>query len=59
MYGIALVLIFVVDLALFVLVFLTVRAPRMRTGRRAAIIGLSTAAYLVSLVLLIAVSSHL
>lgn len=55
MYGALLSLIFVVDLALFVLVFLIVRT-RIRAERMAAVIVLSAAAYLVSLVLLIFVS---
>lgn len=55
MYGALLALIFVVDLALFVLVFLIVRT-RIRAERMAAVIVLSAAAYLVSLVLLIFVS---
>ncbi len=55
MYGALLSLIFVVDLALFVLVFLIVRT-RIRAERVAAVIVLSAAAYLVSLVLLIFVS---
>jgi hypothetical protein len=54
-YGALLSLIFVVDLALFVLVFLIVRT-RIRAERMAAVIVLSAAAYLVSLVLLIFVS---
>jgi len=54
-YGALLSLIFVVDLALFVLVFLIVRT-RIRAERVAAVIVLSAAAYLVSLVLLIFVS---
>jgi hypothetical protein len=54
-YGALLSLIFVVDLALFVLVFLIVRT-RIRAERIAAVIVLSAAAYLVSLVLLIFVS---
>ena len=48
-------LLYVVDLALFVLVFLIVRT-RIRAERMAAVIVLSAAAYLVSLVLLIFVS---
>ena len=55
MYGALLSLIFVVDLGLFVLVFLIVRT-RIRAERMAAVIVLSAAAYLVSLVLLIFVS---
>ena len=58
MYGALLSLIFVVDLALFVLVFLIVRT-RIRAERVAAVIVLSAAAYLVSLVLLIFVSFHM
>jgi hypothetical protein len=54
-YGALLSLIFVVDLGLFVLVFLIVRT-RIRAERMAAVIVLSAAAYLVSLVLLIFVS---
>jgi hypothetical protein len=57
-YGALLSLIFVVDLALFVLVFLIVRT-RIRPERVAAVIVLSAAAYLVSLVLLIFVSFRL
>ncbi len=59
MYGALLSLIYVVDLALFVLVFLIVRSRRVRTERMVAVIGLSVAVYLVSLVLLIYVSRHL
>ncbi len=58
MYGALLSLIFIVDLALFVLVFLIVRT-RIRAERMAAVIVLSAAAYLVSLVLLIFVSFRL
>lgn len=58
MYGVLLSLIFIVDLALFVLVFLIVRT-RIRAERMAAVIVLSAAAYLVSLVLLIFVSFRL
>jgi hypothetical protein len=54
-YGALLSLIFVVDLGLFVLVFLIVRT-RIRAERMAVVIVLSAAAYLVSLVLLIFVS---
>jgi hypothetical protein len=57
-YGVLLSLIFIVDLALFVLVFLIVRT-RIRAERMAAVIVLSAAAYLVSLVLLIFVSFRL
>ncbi len=58
MYRILLSLIFLVDLALFVLVFLIVRT-RIRAERMAAVIGLSAVAYLISLVLLIFVSFRL
>jgi len=58
-YRALLSLIYVVDLALFVLVFLIVRSRRVRTERMVAVIGLSVAVYLVSLVLLIYVSHHL
>jgi hypothetical protein len=50
--------IFIVDLALFVLVFLIVRT-RIRPERMAAVIVLSAAAYLASLALLIFVSFRL
>ena len=53
------VLIYAVDLALFVLVFLVVRSRRLRPESRLALIAGSVTAYLVSLVLLIYVSSRL
>lgn len=59
MYGVALSLLYVVDLALFVLVFLVVRSRRVRPERMVTVIGLSVIAYLISLGLLIVVSSHL
>jgi hypothetical protein len=57
-YRVLLSLIFIVDLALFVLVFLIVRT-RIRPEWMAAVIVLSAAAYLASLALLIFVSFHL
>jgi hypothetical protein len=59
MYVALLSLIYIVDLALFVLVFLVIRSHRIRADRIATVIGLSVVGYLVSLVLLIYVSSHL
>lgn len=59
MYGALLAFIYVIDLGLFVLVFLIVRSRRLRGERAATVIGLSVAAYLVSLVLLIFVSFRL
>jgi hypothetical protein len=59
MYGVLLSLLYVVDLALFVLVFLIVRSRRVRAERMVTVIGLSVIAYLVSLGLLIFVSSRL
>jgi hypothetical protein len=59
MYGVLLSLLYVVDLALFVLVFLIVRSRRVRPQRMVTVIGLSVIAYLVSLGLLIFVSSRL
>lgn len=59
MYGALLAFIYVIDLGLFVLVFLIVRSRRLRAERAATVIGLSVAAYLVSLVLLIFVSFRL
>jgi len=59
MYRAYLVLIYAVDLALFVLVFLVVRSRRLRPESRLALIAGSVTAYLVSLVLLIYVSSRL
>ena len=58
MYRVLLSLIFIVDLGLFVLVFLIVRT-RIRAEWMAAVIVLSAAAYLASLALLIFVSFHL
>ncbi len=57
--GSLLVSISVIDLALFALVFLTARSRRLRAERAVTVIGLSVAAYPVSLVLLIFVSSRL
>jgi hypothetical protein len=59
MYRVLLSLLYVVDLALFVLVFLIVRSRRVSAERMVIVIGLSVLAYLVSLGLLIFVSSRL
>jgi hypothetical protein len=59
MYRVLLSLLYVVDLALFVLVFLIVRSRRVSPERTVIVIGLSVLAYLVSLGLLIFVSSRL
>ncbi len=59
MYGALLAFIYVIDLGLFVLVFLIVRSRWLRTERAVTVIGISVAAYLVSLVLLIFVSFRL
>jgi hypothetical protein len=59
MYRVLLSLLYVVDLALFVLVFLIVRSRRVSTERMVIVIGLAVIAYLVSLGLLIFVSSRL
>ena len=59
MYVLLLSLIYIVDLALFVVVFLVIRSHRIRAERIAAVIVLAAAAYLASLALLIFVSFHL
>jgi hypothetical protein len=59
MYPVLLSLLYVVDLALFVLVFVIVRSRRVSAQRMVIVIGLAVFAYLVSLGLLIFVSSRL
>jgi len=49
----------VIDLALFVLVFIIVRMRRISPRKMGTIIGLAVVAYLVSLGLLIFISSRL
>lgn len=51
--------VYVIDLALFVLVFIIVRMRRISPRKMGTIIGLAVVAYLVSLGLLIFISSRL
>lgn len=52
-------LVYVLDLALFVLVFLVIRSRRIGAERMAVVIALAAGLYLASLGLLIFISFHL